>query len=231
MRWLPASELGTQVDNSPYSTLTKVSSRQIHSHTILHTLNILCTLLGPRSTNTARGSVSARSFNRKVCFESLQISNSTRLENAYKYCHMDTNEPAVFSGLEVTMPKENLHYGNWEHRDLHSLNGRTFVNATYHALLNRKPGKPIRPFVLTRSFYAGSQRIGAVWTGENQAQWDHLEASLSMILSLNIAGFSNRALLEGSLERQIVSFLPVGFKPGPPILFTTISTIPWIGGA
>ena len=34
------------------------------------------------------------------------------------------------------MPKDNLHYDNWEHRDIHNINGMTFVNATYHALLN-----------------------------------------------------------------------------------------------
>lgn len=101
------------------------------------------------------------------------------------------NEPSVFNGPEMTMPKDNLHYGGWEHRDLHNINGMTFVNATYHALLNRQSGKPVRPFTLTRSFYAGSQRLGAMWTGDNLAQWDHLEASLPMILSLNIAGFPN----------------------------------------
>ena len=104
------------------------------------------------------------------------------------YIWNDMNEPSVFNGPETTMPKDNIHHGNWEHRDVHNINGMTFVNATYHALLDRKPGKPIRPFVLTRSFYAGSQRLGAMWTGDNLAEWGHLEASLPMILSLNIAG-------------------------------------------
>lgn len=107
------------------------------------------------------------------------------------YIWNDMNEPSVFNGPEMTMPKDNLHYDNWEHRDIHNINGMTFVNATYHALLNRKPGKPIRPFTLTRSFYAGSQRLGAMWTGDNLAEWGHLKESLPMILSLNIAGFPN----------------------------------------
>lgn len=100
----------------------------------------------------------------------------------------DMNEPSVFNGPETTMPKDNLHYANWEHRDLHNLNGLTFVNATYRALLARDtPAK--RPFVLTRSFYSGSQRLGAMWTGDNQAVWPHLAASIPMILSQGIAGF------------------------------------------
>ena len=101
----------------------------------------------------------------------------------------DMNEPSVFNGPEVTMPKDNVHYGDWEHRDLHLINGMTFVNATYHALLERKKGEILRPFVLTRSFYAGSQRLGAMWTGDNEAKWSHLAISLPMILNQGVAGF------------------------------------------
>jgi alpha 1,3-glucosidase len=101
----------------------------------------------------------------------------------------DMNEPSVFNGPETTMPKDNLHYGNWEHRDIHNLNGLTFHNATYQALLSRKKGELRRPFILTRSFYAGSQRLGAMWTGDNQANWDHLAASFPMILNNGIAGY------------------------------------------
>ena len=100
----------------------------------------------------------------------------------------DMNEPSVFNGPETTMPKDNLHYGNWEHRDVHNINGMTFVNATYNALLHRD-SSPRRPFVLTRSYYSGSQRLGAMWTGDNQAEWSHLAASIPMILTHNIAGF------------------------------------------
>jgi alpha 1,3-glucosidase len=101
----------------------------------------------------------------------------------------DMNEPSVFNGPETTMPKDNLHHGNWEHRDVHNINGMTFHNATYQALLSRKKGELKRPFVLTRSFYAGSQRLGAMWTGDNQANWEHLAAAFPMILNNGIAGF------------------------------------------
>ncbi|PSR80124.1 alpha glucosidase-like protein [Coniella lustricola] len=101
----------------------------------------------------------------------------------------DMNEPSVFNGPEVTMPKDNIHHGGWEHRDIHNINGMTFHNATYEALLSRKKGELRRPFVLTRSFFSGSQRIGAMWTGDNQASWDHLGASIPMILAQGISGF------------------------------------------
>lgn len=101
----------------------------------------------------------------------------------------DMNEPSVFNGPEVTMPKDNIHHGGWEHRDVHNINGMTFHNATYEALMSRKKGELRRPFVLTRSFFAGSQRVGAMWTGDNQASWDHLGASIPMILANGISGF------------------------------------------
>lgn len=101
----------------------------------------------------------------------------------------DMNEPSVFNGPEITMPRDNLHHGNWEHRDLHNINGMTFHNATYHALIERKKGEVRRPFVLTRSFYAGSQRSAAMWTGDNQANWEHLAVSIPMILNQGVSGF------------------------------------------
>jgi alpha 1,3-glucosidase len=101
----------------------------------------------------------------------------------------DMNEPSVFNGPETTMPKDNLHHGKWEHRDVHNLNAMTFHNATFQALLERKKGEVRRPFILTRGFYAGSQRLGAMWTGDNQANWDHLAASIPMVLNNGIAGF------------------------------------------
>jgi alpha 1,3-glucosidase len=101
----------------------------------------------------------------------------------------DMNEPSVFNGPETTMPKDNLHYGNWEHRDVHNINGMTFHNATYSGMVDRLgKGKERRPFVLTRSFYAGSQRTAAMWTGDNQAEWSHLAQSIPMVLNQGVAG-------------------------------------------
>lgn len=101
----------------------------------------------------------------------------------------DMNEPSVFNGPETTMPKDNLHFGNWEHRDVHNIYGMTFQNATYQALLERNKGEIRRPFTLTRSYFAGSQRLGAMWTGDNQASWEHLAASFPMIITNGISGF------------------------------------------
>ncbi|XP_055843079.1 neutral alpha-glucosidase AB-like [Episyrphus balteatus] len=100
----------------------------------------------------------------------------------------DMNEPSVFNGPEKTMPKDNLHYGGWEHRDVHNLFGHMQVMGTHQGLLQRDPNQ--RPFILTRSHFAGSQRYAIVWMGDNTAAWGHLENSIKMCLSEGIAGFS-----------------------------------------
>lgn len=61
--------------------------------------------------------------------------------------------------------------------------------ATAEGLIERSGGVE-RPFVLTRAFFAGSQRYGAVWTGDNTAEWDHLKISIPMCLSLGLVGVS-----------------------------------------
>ncbi|XP_043279145.1 neutral alpha-glucosidase AB isoform X2 [Venturia canescens] len=105
------------------------------------------------------------------------------------YIWNDMNEPSVFNGPEMTMPKDLVHYGKWEHRDVHNIVGLYFTSATYSALL-RRSNDALRPFILSRSFFAGSQRTVAIWTGDNMAEWSHLRASYQMCLSIAISGIS-----------------------------------------
>lgn len=101
----------------------------------------------------------------------------------------DMNEPSVFNGPEITAGKDVIHDGGWEHRDLHNINGMVYHNLTAQALIARED-PPRRPFVLSRSFFAGSQRFGAIWTGDNMGTWEHLAGAVPMILSNSIAGMS-----------------------------------------
>eukprot|EP01126_Amoeba_proteus_P019989 TRINITY_DN2044_c0_g1_i3.p1 TRINITY_DN2044_c0_g1~~TRINITY_DN2044_c0_g1_i3.p1 ORF type:complete len:651 (-),score=144.68 TRINITY_DN2044_c0_g1_i3:2532-4484(-) len=107
----------------------------------------------------------------------------------FLYTWNDMNEPSVFDGPEVTMKKDAIHAGGWEHREVHNIYGMSMHRATREGLLQRDGGSK-RPFVLSRSFYAGSQRWGAVWTGDNKAEWSHLEATVPMLLSMGIAGIT-----------------------------------------
>jgi alpha 1,3-glucosidase len=109
------------------------------------------------------------------------------------------------------MQKDAVHYGGWEHRDIHNINGMIYVRArirlfgkTLDVGLTRRPpprqqnlsslgliareDPPKRPFVLTRAYYAGSQRFGAAWTGDNLGDWPHLASTVPMLLSNSISG-------------------------------------------
>ncbi|PLW22299.1 hypothetical protein PCASD_15310 [Puccinia coronata f. sp. avenae] len=102
---------------------------------------------------------------------------------------LDMNEPSVFNAPEITMPRDNVHYGGWEHRDLHNLNGMATHNQSARGLRERTD-PPMRGFVLSRSFFAGSQRYGAIWQGDNMGTWQHLAVSIPMLLSNGIAGMA-----------------------------------------
>ncbi|XP_043256915.1 neutral alpha-glucosidase AB [Colletes gigas] len=105
------------------------------------------------------------------------------------YIWNDMNEPSVFNGPEISMPKDLVHYGGWEHRSVHNIYSFFMTKNTYEALF-RRSGGTLRPFILTRSLFAGSQRYAAMWTGDNMAEWDHLRISYPMCLSLAISGMS-----------------------------------------
>ncbi|XP_071962090.1 neutral alpha-glucosidase AB-like [Antedon mediterranea] len=101
----------------------------------------------------------------------------------------DMNEPSVFNGPEVTIHKDALHHNGWENRDVHNIYGMYMQMATAEGHVKRSGGTE-RPFVLSRAFFAGSQRYGAIWTGDNIADWDHLKASIPMLLSIGVAGLA-----------------------------------------
>lgn len=104
----------------------------------------------------------------------------------------DMNEPSVFNGPEVTMPKDNLHnteMGTYEHRVVHNLYAHMQLVSTFDGLVRRGHGN-VRPFILTRGHFSGSQRYAAIWTGDNMAEWGHLQVSLKMCLTEAVSGFS-----------------------------------------
>jgi len=100
----------------------------------------------------------------------------------------DMNEPSVFNGPETTIVKHAVHAGGWENRDLHNLYGMLMQRATAEGQVQRNEGHTERPFVLSRAFFAGTQRHGAIWTGDNAARWDHMGSASPMLLSVGLGG-------------------------------------------
>ena len=65
----------------------------------------------------------------------------------------------MFHGPEITMHKDALHHGDWEHRDVHNIYGFYQHMATNQGQIDRSGGRE-RPFVLSRAFFSGTQRHG-----------------------------------------------------------------------
>jgi alpha 1,3-glucosidase len=102
----------------------------------------------------------------------------------------DMNEPSVFNGPEISMQKDITNLNGEEHREWHNLYGMLFHRSTAEGQVRRNKGENLRPFVLSRAFFAGSQQYGAIWTGDNAAEWSHLEIAAPMLLSLNVGALS-----------------------------------------
>ncbi len=103
----------------------------------------------------------------------------------------DMNEPAVW-GTTVSVhdyAPDALHHdegGFRKHREVHNVYGHTMSLAARDGLLAARPDE--RPFVLTRSGWAGMQRHTAVWTGDNRSCFGSMIVDIVHLLSLGVSG-------------------------------------------
>ena len=103
----------------------------------------------------------------------------------------DMNEPALFERADKTMPLDTVHDvegRKTDHREIHNVFGMQNARATHDGLLELQPN--LRPVVLTRAAYAGTQRYAATWTGDNSATWNHMRLSIPQLLNLGLGGYS-----------------------------------------
>ncbi|MCG3125014.1 MAG: Oligosaccharide 4-alpha-D-glucosyltransferase [Phycisphaerales bacterium] len=111
----------------------------------------------------------------------------------------DMNEPAVFNTPDKskTMPEDNKHrpdaafanaagHNDPSHARWHNVYGMLMIKATREGVMAANPDK--RPFVLSRASFIGGHRYGAMWTGDNSADWYHLESSIPMVLNMGLSG-------------------------------------------
>src|SRR5260370_16377413 len=88
-----------------------------------------------------------------------------------------------------TMPPDVVHPGGGQaqsYLQVHNAYGSLMAQATREGLSGWRPDR--RPFVISRSGYAGIQRHALLWTGDNSSTWEHLTMSLSRLQNLGVSG-------------------------------------------
>jgi alpha-glucosidase len=103
----------------------------------------------------------------------------------------DMNEPTVFVPTPQTLPEDVAHHGDGEallHAQVHNLYGQLMARAVREAMCRLRPDN--RPFVISRSGFAGLQRHAMHWTGDNSSWWEHLWMSMPQLQNLGLSGYA-----------------------------------------
>lgn len=101
----------------------------------------------------------------------------------------DMNEPAMFP--DKTFPDDTRHAFDGyscSHLKAHNVYGQCMARATRMGMEQAAPDR--RPFVLSRSGFAGLQRWAATWTGDNFSDWENLKMANLMVQRLSASGIS-----------------------------------------
>lgn len=113
-----------------------------------------------------------------------------RLARGFSGVWHDLGEP--FSGAPFggnAWPRSARHHmegRGGDHREAHNVYGLAMARAGYEGLRRLRPDE--RPFVLSRSGWAGTQRYGGIWSGDVSTEWSGLRASLALVLGLGLCG-------------------------------------------
>lgn len=95
----------------------------------------------------------------------------------------DMNEPAA---RDITGPILDTRHDGRPHASARNTYALQMARATFDGMLARDPDS--RPFILTRAAFSGMQTVSALWGGDNSSQWEHLAASLPMLMNLGLSG-------------------------------------------
>ncbi|QNP73912.1 glycosyl hydrolase [Streptomyces roseirectus] len=113
-----------------------------------------------------------------------------RLAQGFSGFWHDMNEPTSFAAFgDTTLPRSARHAlegRGGDHREAHNVYALCMARAGYEGLRALVPEE--RPFVFSRSGWAGLQRYGGTWSGDVGTSWPGLRASLALVLGLGLCG-------------------------------------------
>ncbi|MFE5118980.1 glycoside hydrolase family 31 protein [Streptomyces sp. NPDC056669] len=113
-----------------------------------------------------------------------------RLAQGFSGVWHDMNEPVSFAAFgETTLPRSARHAlegRGGDHREAHNVYALAMARAGYEGLCELRPDE--RPFLFSRSGWAGLQRYGGSWSGDVATGWAGLRASLSLVIGLGLSG-------------------------------------------
>jgi len=102
----------------------------------------------------------------------------------------DMNEPATIAFMgDPTLPmstRHNLDGIGGDHCEAHNVYGLLMNRAGWEGLRAAYPDR--RPFIVSRSGWAGTQRYAWNWTADVQSTWDGLRQQVSTLLGLGLSG-------------------------------------------
>ncbi|WP_414169856.1 glycoside hydrolase family 31 protein [Streptoverticillium reticulum] len=113
-----------------------------------------------------------------------------RLAQGFSGFWHDMNEPVSFAPFgDPSLPRSARHAlegRGGDHREAHNVYGLSMARAGYEGLCRLRPRE--RPFLFSRSGWAGMQRYGGTWSGDVATGWPGLRASLALVLGLGLCG-------------------------------------------
>ncbi|MEU2249016.1 glycoside hydrolase family 31 protein [Streptomyces sp. NPDC019224] len=113
-----------------------------------------------------------------------------RLAQGFSGVWHDMNEPVSFAAFgDPSLPRSARHAlegRGGDHREAHNVYGLAMARAGYEGLARLRPDE--RPFLFSRSGWAGMQRYGGTWSGDVATGWPGLRASLALVLGLGLCG-------------------------------------------
>ncbi|MFG2308404.1 glycoside hydrolase family 31 protein [Streptomyces sp. NPDC048566] len=113
-----------------------------------------------------------------------------RLQQGFAGFWHDMNEPTTFAAFgEPTLPRSARHWlegRGGDHREAHNVYALGMARAGWEGVREHVPRE--RPFLFSRSGWAGMQRYGGTWSGGTATGWPGLRASLSLVLGMGLCG-------------------------------------------